>query len=398
MKFPCPTRPISCPGQGNLDYDSPFANLSSERPDHPIYVGVGWGPFDPPPLGGFWEATGCLFICESIVSQADADLCAAEQADFCTWGGWGPPGGGPVGPPGGGGGSPIRTFANRQQQCSAGCPDGSVFTWTILANTYFATSQAQADLIASSEACAKAAHFFFCLSSLDGNAQVGVLYSLPIFITGANRGPFTFVLVDGALPPGIILSPGSSSSVIVNGKPTTAGTYTFTIQASDPGGNFIRKTYTITVTSTCTGFWSSLNGLWVPNTGGPNSVATVVGSVITLSADAPLPGPSTGTAQLTAQATSPTTGQLTCSLTVQSVTVFNPPPPANTQFSILIQDAVLPNVYLNVSFSSATMPAPGTVFSFTMPTGATPQISLICFTINALNGSDSIIGATLLLG
>lgn len=246
MNFQCATPPVNCPGQGNLDYDSPFANLSSEAPDFPItYVGFNWGPIGDPPLGSVFGALGCAFVCLSNISQEAADQCAAEQAALCTWHQWGPVGGGGGGNPGNGGPS-IRTFVNSQQQCSARCPDGSLFTWTVLAGTFAALSQAVADAVASSIACQKALHYYFCLGNLTTEACLNQPYTGTVAITGANRGPFTASLVSGSLPPGIFLAQGQRS-IQFTGTASAAGNYTFTIRVQDPGGNFIQKTFTLAV-------------------------------------------------------------------------------------------------------------------------------------------------------
>jgi len=44
-----------------------------------------------------------------------------------------------------------------------------------------------------------------------------------------GNSPYTFSVSSGSLPPGLTLSPGG----VLSGTPTTAGTFTFTVQATD---------------------------------------------------------------------------------------------------------------------------------------------------------------------
>ena len=48
-----------------------------------------------------------------------------------------------------------------------------------------------------------------------------------------DPGPYTWSVTAGSPPPGITLS----SAGVLSGTPTTAGTYTFTVQARDAGAN-----------------------------------------------------------------------------------------------------------------------------------------------------------------
>ena len=60
-----------------------------------------------------------------------------------------------------------------------------------------------------------------------------------------GTGNTRWTLVDGQLPNGVSLS----SAGVVSGKPTRAGTFSFTVQASDAGwdGNVARRTYSVTI-------------------------------------------------------------------------------------------------------------------------------------------------------
>ena len=61
------------------------------------------------------------------------------------------------------------------------------------------------------------------------NGEVGMVYPMPSIGVVNGQQPFTFSVAAGTVPPGLTLN----SSGVVSGKPTTAGTYTFTAQVSD---------------------------------------------------------------------------------------------------------------------------------------------------------------------
>ena len=76
---------------------------------------------------------------------------------------------------------------------------------------------------------------------------VGVAYSQTITASGGT-GPYTFTMTAGSLPTG--LSPITSDGLI-SGTPTTAGTYTFTLTATDSSANNCTglQAYTIVINS-----------------------------------------------------------------------------------------------------------------------------------------------------
>src|SRR5215470_16504605 len=71
--------------------------------------------------------------------------------------------------------------------------------------------------------------------------RIGLAYSWNFNATGGQT-PYTFAITSGALPPGLTLSPGE-----ISGTPTTAGSYTFTLRATDANGCRGRRDYTLTV-------------------------------------------------------------------------------------------------------------------------------------------------------
>lgn len=67
-------------------------------------------------------------------------------------------------------------------------------------------------------------------------ANIGVAYSATIAATGGVP-PYTFAVTTGALPTGITLNPTTG---VLSGTPTSAGSFVFTITATDAGSNIVR--------------------------------------------------------------------------------------------------------------------------------------------------------------
>jgi hypothetical protein len=64
-------------------------------------------------------------------------------------------------------------------------------------------------------------------------ATVGAPYTVYISAIGGASGTFTWSITSGVLPPGLSLSPSTTSTVTVSGTPTTVGTSDFTIEVED---------------------------------------------------------------------------------------------------------------------------------------------------------------------
>jgi hypothetical protein len=77
------------------------------------------------------------------------------------------------------------------------------------------------------------------------DGSVGTPYNQVVSATGGTS-PYTFSISSGALPPGLLLD---SLSGVIAGTPTTAGTFTFTITATDALGCSGSRLYSMTITS-----------------------------------------------------------------------------------------------------------------------------------------------------
>lgn len=65
--------------------------------------------------------------------------------------------------------------------------------------------------------------------------------------TGTVSGTVAFAVTAGSLPPGLSMSASSGTSTAITGNPTRAGTFNFTVKATD-GGLTSTQAYQITVT------------------------------------------------------------------------------------------------------------------------------------------------------
>jgi hypothetical protein len=119
MNIPCPYN-APC-----IDDANSLGNYSSEDPDRFLFRSSYFpnqifdDDFD------IWLA--CDGYCVSTISQEDADLCAMNNALICER---------------------SRQYINEQYTCYRTCPDGTQYSFTIPAGTFWATTQAQADALA----------------------------------------------------------------------------------------------------------------------------------------------------------------------------------------------------------------------------------------------------------
>ncbi|HEY3129614.1 MAG TPA: IPTL-CTERM sorting domain-containing protein [Acidobacteriota bacterium] len=78
------------------------------------------------------------------------------------------------------------------------------------------------------------------------NGTVGVAYSQTITASGGTA-PYTFTITSGSLPPGLTLASSGPSTALLSGTPTTAGTFNFTVRATDSAGCFGSRLYALII-------------------------------------------------------------------------------------------------------------------------------------------------------
>jgi len=76
-----------------------------------------------------------------------------------------------------------------------------------------------------------------------GNGTVGASYSAASLAANGGSAPYTFAITAGQLPPGLNLSPAGT----ISGTPTTAGTFNFTVTATDSLNFSGAQAYTVTI-------------------------------------------------------------------------------------------------------------------------------------------------------
>lgn len=259
MAFKCNEPCVSCAsppiagasglGLSPLDPTNPYLNLSSEAPDVDLFIG-NRPSINEPPLGSNWVAVGCLGFCFSSISQEDADLCAAQQAQLCAFNNWPDDVPNPDFPT-----NPDLppfipqdrpVFYNSAQSCSFTCPDGSLFNYTVNAGVFVALNQASADAMAASYACQKAVQNRLCVGEITANRCCAFAAFSGTITASTSYNPVTFAIVSGAIPPGMVLSQ-SASAATISGACPTPGDYSFTLRATSAIGATVDKAYTITV-------------------------------------------------------------------------------------------------------------------------------------------------------
>jgi Putative Ig domain len=102
---------------------------------------------------------------------------------------------------------------------------------------------------------------------------VGSNYSSSVSASGGIV-PYTYNIVFGSLPDGLTLTGSGTGAGNISGTATTAGTFTFTVQATDAVSETATEAFTITITGKLQGNYAfSLNGFDTANNGHPFYIA-----------------------------------------------------------------------------------------------------------------------------
>lgn len=233
MNQPCAIA-VTCPCD-NL----PTTTYNSEAPDGINFLSTGYASVVPALGNDTWTQLVCMFFAESQTSQSAADMLAALDAQLCAEG--------LISPFAGEGSPPQSGFFSNEQSCTVNCPDGSPFTFTVPAGQFFsASSQMAADTAASTFACQQANVRAVCLGNLSNTTYTqGVPYTGTITATGGSLGANpSWRIVAGSLPTGINFS-ASGNTATLSGTASVSGSFTFTVQVTDPLGDTMQKTYTL---------------------------------------------------------------------------------------------------------------------------------------------------------
>ncbi len=234
LSIPCDQSIRDCPC--TLD---PVSNYSSEEPDRPVVFCT----VTVAARTGTSFAEPCTKTCErprnpgtppELECSVDSEtyLCAQSDAQDCQNHDPDPP-------------NVYRnTYLNQEQTCTVECPDGTTFGWTVAAGIIASAWQADANTRASALACKLATKNRICFATDSPLTPlcVGTFASVPILAQGGTT-PYVFSLDSGSLPPGMSFDEVG----LIQGTPTTNGSYTFSIRVTDDIGSFQIKSFTVRV-------------------------------------------------------------------------------------------------------------------------------------------------------
>ena len=98
-----------------------------------------------------------------------------------------------------------------------------------------------------------------------GTGTVGTAFSRQLTASGGTL-PYTWSILSGALPNGLVLNPNG----LISGTPTTTGTFNFTVKVTDAQSAFVQKDLSITIIPAATGYDAQFVSQNVPATLQPN--------------------------------------------------------------------------------------------------------------------------------
>jgi hypothetical protein len=158
-------------------------------------------------------------------------------------------------------GSPITSCASSSGTCSAqyDLESGQTITLTATASSGYApewsgdctaVSGTQATVTLSATSAATCTVTFAQVTIAMSPATLpdgtyGTAYSQTFSVSGGTA-PYTYALA-GSLPPGLTLIAAGAQAGQLSGKPTAAGTYSFTVIATDANEVTVTQSYTLTV-------------------------------------------------------------------------------------------------------------------------------------------------------
>jgi hypothetical protein len=215
----------------------------------------------------------------------------------------------------------------------------------------------------------------------------GVAYSQAI-TTSNGTSPFIFTVSSGSVPAGLTLS----SAGVLSGTPTTAGTSTFTVTATDTAGATASKTYTVTINAALALSPTSL-GPWTINQAYSQTVTSTGGTgSVTWSRSGTLPtgltfNTSTGVLSGTPTATGTSTFTITATDSIGATASQTYSFTVNAAPSITT--ASLPSWTAGVAYSQTIATSNGTSpFTFSVSSGTLPA-GLTLSGVGVLSGTPT---------
>ena len=111
---------------------------------------------------------------------------------------------------------------------------------------------------------------------------VGQPYSATFLAANEPEGTYQWSIASGTLPPGLSLTGGTGSQTTIAGRPTTAGSYAFTLRVSSTYGGSMQNQYNITIyPSTVTPpLTTSGGGVSVQESGASSQQSALMASVL----------------------------------------------------------------------------------------------------------------------
>lgn len=249
MNAPFP-KPCPCDFAPN-----PLIGFSSETPDVATQIGLGFGPSVPPPLGSTWNNPTAFVALDVPVTQPRdqkvADLLAEAAAFRLAAAGWTDPTG-----------FPVVTFDSAEQSVQETCPDGSTFTFGVVPGLFTDLTQKGADDAALSYCQLQILLHKVCLGGVMPTLCVNQSADVTITASGVSlrrSGKNLWELTSGEIPLGMVFNggPASSDSMTITGIPTKTGVFMFTVKVTTPQGDFMEKSFSLTVVGVTSAVLSS---------------------------------------------------------------------------------------------------------------------------------------------
>ncbi len=211
------------------------------------------------------------------------------------------------------------------------------------------------------------------------NGTIGTAYAQSFAVTGAS-GTVTWSVTGGSLPNGLMLSSTTGTSIALTGTPTSANTFSFTLNATDTAGCVVSQMYSVTVNCPVISTLTISGDFSYCSSGSTTLTASGMGTFMWFKDNNLIAGQSTNTLTVTAAGsyTVKVTNANGCnSTTSEPAVVTSKPLPSVTPVTpAAICTGATTNIALSSNLPGATFNwtaslQSGTVTGFSNSTGAT---------------------------